>query len=316
VMLLTWALTDSAQGDSPKDYHFSLIHGGITRTYYVHLPPGYNKNTPMPVVIYLHGGGGNIMAAYKDKMDQAADALGFILAIPAGTGNFSDRWLVWNVGKWDNNGCCGYAYAHQIDDVGFISRMIDEINAKFSTDPKRMYATGISNGGLFSYLLGCKLPDKIAAVAPVAPPGVPEACLSYSLVSIVHVHGTGDPFAKYNGGTGGTLFPGLPGACFDLNAQNSRGPCAVQPAERQVDYWVRKNQCSPAPKTVYKKGAAKCFLYSPCTRGTEVEFCRVEGGGHTWPSGYQYVPASKIGPVSYDISFDQIWDFFKRHALK
>jgi len=297
-----------------NDYHFTLQHDGLTRHYNVHLPPGYDAHIPMPVVIYLHGGGGSITGAYRDKLDQFADKDGFILVIPNGTGPIPNHLLVWNVGSWDNNGCCGYAYEHKVDDVGFISSMIDDIKIKFAVDDKRVYATGISNGALLSYLLGCQLPGKIAAAAPIAPPGIPDGCISSGPVSLLHVHGTGDTFAKYNGGKGGSLIAGSKGVCFDFDNDNNRTTCRVEPAEQQAAYWIKKNQCTHS-KTVYQNGAATCTRYGGCANATEFEFCKIQGGGHTWPSGYQYAPVSKVGPVSNDISFDQIWDFLKDHSL-
>jgi polyhydroxybutyrate depolymerase len=299
------------QGDS-----LSLEHGGITRTYNVHLPPGYSPQVPMPVVIYLHGGGGSIAAAYKDKMDQESDRLGFILLIPAGTGPIPNRFLTWNNGTISGVGCCAYAYEHNIDDVGFISQMIDQVKAKFAVDAKRIYVAGISNGAAMAYLIGCELPDKIAAVAAVASGGVPDACSSSRPMSIIYVHGTGDPLVPYNGGTGGILFPNSPGGCIFPKKGNARGRCPDQSTEAKVDFWVKKDQCALNPERVYQSGAATCVSYNRCASGTEVEFCKIEGGGHTWPSGNQYLSASKIGPVSYDISFVQIWNFLKKHALQ
>ena len=78
------------------DYPLSLPHGGIIRKYNVHLPPGYNKNNPFPLVIHLHGGGGSIRGAYNDGVDKAADKFGFILVVPGGTGPVPDRLLTWN----------------------------------------------------------------------------------------------------------------------------------------------------------------------------------------------------------------------------
>ncbi len=152
-----------------------------------------------------------------------------------------------------------------------------------------------------SYRLACELSDKIAAVAPVAPPFVPEVCDSSPRpISVIHVHGTADPCALYEGGY----------------CDNCLGkPISAQSAKDMINSWVVRNRCADEPKIVYNKGNAKCVSYSQCGQGVEVEFCTIAGGGHTWPSGTQYLPAKVIGPVSYDISFDQIWEFFKRHSL-
>lgn len=286
----------------PGDYDFSLVHDGLKRIYKVYVPSSYDKKTQTSVVIYLHGGGGSINAAYKDGLDKASDKFGFILVIPAGTGPIPDRLLVWNGGNWGAGECCGSAVEKNIDDVGFISKIINEVKTKFNADEKRIYATGISNGGLMSYRLACELSDKIAAVAPVAPPGTPSACAPSRPVSIMHIHGTADPCAPFNGGMGG--------GCLGSKKYE------MMSARDMVDSWIKRNNCSTNFTTTYQKGKTICMSYKQCNNEVEVEFCTIEGGGHTWPSGSQYLPIDRIGPVSYDISFDQIWDFFKKHPIE
>lgn len=279
---------------------FTLKHDGIAREYDVRLPRSYSPETPMAVVFYFHGGGGSKRAAYRDGVDTYADKFGFILVVPSGTGPFKDKLFTWNSGRWSGwiseGECCGHAGKNNIDDVGFISKVIDEVRGNFSVDENRVYAMGISNGAMMSYRLACELPDKIAAVAAVAPPAVPGICSSsVKPVPIIHIHGTADPCSLYNGGE-----------CD--SCAGSKGFVA-QSASEMISFWLKKNGCLEQRETVYAKGAAVCLGYQKCIK--PVEFCAIEGGGHTWPSGAQYAPASKIGQVSYDISFDQIWDFFK-----
>lgn len=282
------------------DYQYSLEHDGIIRKYNLHLPSGYDKNSPTPVVIYLHGGGGSIRAAYEDGIDKASDEFGFILAIPAGTGPIPDRLLRWNGGTWDGAGSRGYAVDNNIDDVGFISKLIDEVIKEFSVDENRIYATGISNGALMTYRLGCELSDKIAAIAVVAAPAMPSNYVPSRPISVMLLHGTADPVAPFYGGKGG-----IRNVSFQAHS-----------AKDMVDYWVEKNACPKDFTTSYENGRVKCLSYGPCRNSTVIEFCTIEGGGHTWPSGWQYSPVDRIGPVSYDISFEQIWEFFKKHPRK
>lgn len=289
----------SALAFSQEVLREKIRHDGLTRKYNVHLPEGYNKKNPSPLVIYLHGGGGSMKAAYQDGLDKASDKFGFILAVPDGTGILPNRLHTWNAGEWNGGDCCGYAYENDVDDVGFISAMIDEIKKKFSVDGKRIYATGISNGAIMSYRLACELPDKITAVAAVAPPAVPSPCLSSGSVSIMQINGTADPAVPFNGGKGG----GILGKSF-----------MVAPAQEMVGFWLRMNGCAENQSVTYQKGSATCITYGPCRNGAEVVLCKIEGGGHTWPSGNQYMPENKVGPVSYDLSFDQIWEFFRKQT--
>jgi len=297
-----------AIGYGPGDHNFSLIHDGLTRTYKVHVPSSYNAKISTPVVMYFHGGGGSIQAAFKDGVDKYSDKFGFILAVPAGTGPIPSRLLTWNGGKWPPGkgttgfeSCCGYASKNNVDDVGFISQMIEEVKRNFNVDENRIYATGISNGGIMSYRLACEIADKIAAIAPVAPPAVPLDCAPSKPVPVMHIHGTADPCAPYGGGTGG--------GCLGSEKYE------MQSAKDMVNIWKNINKCSDDSTIVYQNGDATCISYNKCGGGSGVKLCTIEGGGHTWPSGSQYLPEKNIGPVSYETSFNQIWKFFKKHSL-
>jgi polyhydroxybutyrate depolymerase len=235
-------------------------------------------------------------------MDKASDKFGFILVIPAGTGPIPDKLLTWNSGVWDGGDCCGYAAENNVDDVGFLSKVIDRVKKRFNVDQDRVYATGISNGGMMSYRLACELSDKIAAVAAVASPAVPADCNPSRPVSIMHIHGTADPCTPFSGGmTDGGI---------------GRKKFRAQSAKEMADFWVKKNGCPASFEVSYRHGKARCIKYGPCRDATEIILCTIEGGGHTWPSGSQYLPVNRIGPVSYDISFDQIWEFFKENPKK
>lgn len=287
----------------PGDYDFSLVHDGLTRTYKVHVPARHDDTTPVPVVMYLHGGAGDKRAAYMDGMDKMSDKYGFILAIPEGTGEVKLGHLrgSWNGGKWATGACCGNA-----DDVGFISKMIDEIKQKFNVDEKRIYATGISNGGLMTNRLGCELTDKIAAIATVAPAAVMSSCSPSRPMPVMDIQGTVDPANPPDGSQPRGIFKEGSGSGFAMSYKKMT-PYQV------VDAWKKINRCTEARADGYQNGGAKCIIYNECAEGAEVELCMVEGMGHAWPGGSQYLPASMVGPVSYDISFDQIWEFFKRH---
>lgn len=291
----------------PGDYDFSLAHDGLTRIYKVHVPPSYDKEILTPVVIYLHGGGGSIQAAFNEGVDKYSDKLGFLLVVPAGTGILKDKLLTWNAGGWSTNSegvekCCGYAAENNVDDVGFIEKVISEIKQNFNVDEKRIYSTGISNGGIMSYTLACELSDKIAAIAPVAPPGTPKECTVLRQVPVMHIHGTADPCAPFNGGIGG--------GCLGSKKYE------MQSAQKMVDIWKNIDGCSSVSQPSYSKGKASCITYQGCQNRADVEFCTIQGMGHTYPSGVQYLSIDKIGPVSYDISFDQIWEFFQKHPMQ
>lgn len=271
---------------------FSLVHDKRSRRYDVYTPSGYNQSASFPVVIYFHGAGGNINACYKKRLNRMSDKFGFILVSPEGTGMVK----TWNGGEWDGDKCCGYAMRKNIDDVGFIQKVIAEVEENFKVDEKRIYLTGFSNGALMVYRLACELSDKIAAIAVVAPLAVPSPCEISEAIPVMHIHGTADPRVPFAGGKG-------EGGRFD-----------AQSAREMVDSWIQRDQCSEDFTTSYQKGDATCVSYGGCSEDAKVVFCTIVGMGHTWPSGKQYLPEETIGAVSFDISFDQMWEFLSSHS--
>ena len=166
------------------------------RTYLVHLPASYSKDKAWPVVLVFHGGGGNgEQMAGMTGFSRKADREGFIAVYPNGSGRWQNRFLTWNAGN-----CCAYAYENGIDDVGFIRALIGKLKKDYAVDERRVFATGISNGGMMSYRLACGLSDLIAAIGPVA--GAQNIdCEPKRPVSVVILHGTADLYVRYKGGT-------------------------------------------------------------------------------------------------------------------
>ena len=173
------------------DHDRSLAFGGATRTYFVHVPPRVSEGQPLPVVLAFHGGGGNASGfkAYAG-LDALADRQGFVVVYPDGSGRLGRRLLTWNAG-----GCCGYAAAQNVDDVGFALAVLRDVARNVSVDPARVYATGHSNGAMMAYRMAIDASDRIAAVAPVAgamqAPGFPPP----RPVPVLHIHSVDDPRA-------------------------------------------------------------------------------------------------------------------------
>ncbi len=282
-----------------NDPEFALMHDGLRRVYRVHIPVSYDGKHPVPVVIYVHGGAGDMRAAYMDGLDKFSDKYGFLLLVPQGTGGvkLGRMRAQWNGGKWETGDCCGSA-----DDVGFISRMIDEAKGKFNIDEKRIYATGISNGGLMVNRLGCELSEKIAAIAPVASAAIISDCRPSKPVSIIVIHGSADPANPPDGSAPRGIFAEK--GAFAMSYKRMT-PYQV------VDKWKKINGCLGKGRQGYKKGKADCIIFDQCRTGAEVELCIVEDMGHAYPGGSQYLPENMVGPVSYDMTFDQIWEFFE-----
>ncbi len=279
---------------SPMSRRYKLNIGGTMRTYQVRLPAGFDPNLSYPLVIYFHGGGGNIIMSALDNVESAADTYGFIVATPSGSmltvAGYES--LDWNIGSWATGACCGSA-----DDVGFTKKMIAEIQRNFRIDKNRIYATGISNGGGMANRVACELSDKIAAIATVAPAAIESTCSPSHKVAVMDIHGTGDLCNLYSGGTP-TNFCGL--------TDYTR----MTPAQVLTTWLGINGGNSNSHSTVYQNGAATCESY-PGT--VETEMCVVTGMGHVYPNGYQYYDPTIIGPVSHDLTFAQIWSFFSRN---
>lgn len=289
-------------GASANDYDFTVEQNGLARKYRVYTPANYDPTVSWPGVMFLHGGGGNINTSEKDHMKYFADKLGFVLISPDGTGFFPNVFHTWNAGSWGDDSCCGWAADHDIDDVEFLSTVIDDVEGNFNVDPGRMYVTGMSNGGMMAYRLACELTDKISAVAAVAPLAVESGCSPSRPIPVMDVQGTDDPCVPYDGG--------VTNGCVGKTYYD------MQSTAEKVDQWREIDGCSGNAVTVYKNGSAECADYTGCSKGGDVELCTIDGGGHAWPSGAQILPQSMVGPVSYDMSFDQMWNFFQRNTPK
>ncbi|MDD2689073.1 MAG: hypothetical protein PHT41_02855 [Candidatus Omnitrophica bacterium] len=293
------------------DYEFSIQHGGLERKYYIHVPPSYKSTLPTALILNFHGGSGSPQGHRKiTQMDNTSDKEGFIIAYPRGTRPDADTKKIlqrfWNPGK----GPAGYfnVKISHIDDIGFVDKMLDDIESKFNIDKMRIYATGFSNGAGLTYALACNLSNRIAAIAPVGCPfwNFPESCNPQRPVSIIYFHGTSDKCAPYNGG---------PSGCEAGIASSGR---VFISAQDTINIWKEKNGCSGSQEITYQRGEVTCKTYKQCNQGAEITFCEIKDGGHTWPGGLPYkLPGSDVGKTTYDISADDaMWAFFKRHTLE
>jgi len=287
-----WVKPVSAAGDLEG----SLVVDGRTRSYRLHLPPGYDARTPLPLVINLHGGGGRAQAAERmSGMNAKADKENFIAVYPNGSGRFGDRLLTWNSGN-----CCAYARVNNVDDTAFVRALIAKLEHEYAVDSRRIYATGMSNGVMMSHRLGCELSDKLAAIAPVAGAlNVPD-CRPAQPISVVIFHGTADRHVRYEGGKP-----------YQQADRLQRTDNSVAYA---VNFWVRHNGCSPTPQT-HKEGMLRTDSYTGCRAGTAVTLYTLEGEGHTWPGGVRYLPTAD--PPSTSVSATNLmWSFFSSHPKR
>jgi polyhydroxybutyrate depolymerase len=276
-----------------------LQHGGRDRSYILRVPPAVETaRSRIPLVLVLHGGGGNgdnaeAMTGFTAKGRSEA----FIAAYPEGTARGRIRLFTWNAGH-----CCGYAMESGIDDVGYIAVLIDHLLADCPIDPNRIFITGMSNGAMMAHRLGRELPGRIAAIAPVVGGLFGDEAVSRANVSAIMISGLLDASVPpYTGGATGGRF----GAAWDGTQ--------LKPAEYQAQYWAAANRCQPEP-AVRETSAYRHLRYT-CSGSSGVELYAVKDNGHAWPGGQR---GSRLGdrPSQALDATDVIWTFFAAHPKR
>jgi polyhydroxybutyrate depolymerase len=281
----------------PGDHTRTLMMGEQKRTYLVHIPKDYDPKMPAPVVLALHGAAMNgSMMVWFSGLNKKSDQAGFIVVYPSGTG--TGPFLIWNAGGFKGKMAEGRA-----DDVAFIGKLLDDLAIVVNVDEKRVYACGMSNGGMMCYRLAAELSDRIAAIAPVAGTIAIDESKPKRPVPVIHFHGTKDTFVPFEMAKGKTpKFMKLKGV------------------EDSIQTWVKLNGCDEKPKTetLSKDGDEMKVTrktYGGGKDGSEVVLVVIEEGGHTWPG--MTPPASFMGKSAMNVSAnDLMWEFFQKHKLK
>jgi polyhydroxybutyrate depolymerase len=245
---------------------------------------------PLPLVFALHplllnGSQMRVLSGFEKRISRERP---FVVVYPSGIGNS------WNAGE-----CCGDGKTKQIDDVGFVRRVLEDLTEEFCIDETRVYATGFSNGGFLAHRLACEMSDSFTAIAAVAGTlGIPGAsCNPSRAVPVLQIHGTEDALVPIAGGA-----PKVPfGSSFGT----------FQAPRASVDVWREKNRCGEERET-FAAGVTRCVA-SQCAEGTAVEYCEITGGGHQWP-GTEPLPA--MGRQTKDLhATDKVLSFLFSHAL-
>lgn len=271
-----------------------LSHRGKKREYLLYTPQNHDQKIPMPLVIGFHGGKtSNARFAVTSQFHRLAEQEGFLVAYPNGIETN------WNDGRGTAN--------PDVDDVGFVTSLINEIRTIRNVDAKRIYVTGISNGGMMVQRLACERSDVIAAFSTVAGAmgtALKPKCSPSRPVAMMIIHSPEDKFVFWNGG------------------EMTRGEGgSILSVPDLVDFWKQKNECSTFKKEVLadkgQNDATKVIVHrhGGCKDSSEVLLYKIEGGGHTWPGG-EAQPAWLVGPTSVRMNATrEIWSFFKAHSL-
>lgn len=290
----------------------TLIHDGNSRIFGFHVPQTANRGTA-PLVFLLHGGGGGAEQIFGTEFGRSwreiADENGLLLILPQGREDLSST----GNHHWNDcrTGIQNPDVATDLDDVGFITTLIDLADERFGIDRTRVFATGASNGGMMSFRLAFEASEQFTAIGALIAniPDPSECSLPTTPISVLIMNGTEDPLVPYDGG------------CV-ANASCRRG--FVTSTAQSVDFWVQFNATSRTavvedlPNIVANDSSTvTTFRYSGGLHGTEVLLYRVDGGGHTVP-GEEPIGVARLlasGPKNRDINgATETWKFFQQHA--
>lgn len=289
-------MTTGGPDAPPKLTRERLVVGNAERTFGYYAPAA--RPGPMPLVIALHGRLGD--GAGQDKLGHwstVAREQGFFVALPDGVSR-----------SWNDARGGTPASEQGVDDVAFVSALIDWFAAHFSLDSHRVYIAGMSNGGFMTATLACKLADRVAGVALVAstmPKALETTCAPSRPVAFAVIAGEADPLVPYGGGR---VRRGSGGEILSANAT--------------AELWAKLDGCAAAPETrampdldANDETTTDVATYAACGGGAEVRLYTVHGGGHTWPGGWAYFPEALIGKTAGDFdATEEIWRFFSAHA--
>ena len=284
------------------DHECSLKHDGRDRTFLLHIPPQYDGTKPLPLVMFFHGGMGTAKhAASAYGWNEKADKEGFLVVYPNGTGPIQ---------TWNATHGCGSAFRNNVDDVGFVKAILQDLNAKAKVDPKQIYATGMSNGAMLAHRLAAEMSQVFAAVAPVAGAiggkenaSAPEKRIPQPAnpVAMIIIHGKADQNVLYDGG--------------ETKAGAEKGRIDLSIAEA-VSFWTKADGCSATPKKEeLNNGTVIKETYASET-GADVVLYTIVDGAHAWPGGTR-MRRKALGDKPQGFSAtDQAWDFFAHHPKK
>jgi len=287
---LSFSNCQKNSGGKTYRYNGAMTVDGYKRTYLLNLPPNFYDTSGFPLVILLHGFGGSAAQAEQDYgVTNKGNAEHFVVVYPEGVASGGAHHLrSWNAGN-----CCFVAQSNNVDDVRYISTLIDYLVGNYKVDPRKVYVAGMSNGAMMAYTLACQLSGKVAAIASVSGTLVASSpCTPSRVVPVLEIHSSQDTKVPFNGGYGldGVWFPAVDSGLNVLAASDTcDAPAVTQYTGYSLTEW-RNNS------------------------GVTIDQYLTEDGGHSWPGGLK--PRPQADPPSvYLNATGLLWDFFQRYPL-
>lgn len=301
-LLLTADDTELPSPPSAGDYTLKLKASGFDRLARIHVPKGYAAGTNPPLVLAFHGAGGSGATMLENNGWAAqSNQAGFIVVAPDGLpafprlpANFRTNPRLWNSGVLNPN-----TPRAQIDDVAFVSQLLNELKSRLLYDEAKVFVTGHSNGASMTFLLGAKLSERIAAIAPVGGPMAVADPKPTKPLPTLFIIGVADPLVPFNGGE--VKLPWGP-------------PKTHPPVSEFLAPWAKALGCINEPRPIAENDGLKKVEYSAMAGKASLTAIFITNHGHEWPGGQgSGLPESLIGPSSNSLNATQtIWDFFAK----
>lgn len=303
-LFVSWIFLSACTGPPPEippgPKEVQIAHDNYIRNVTYQIPKKLRKRK-RSLVICLHSGGetaDNFARITRRGFNKLSETSNFVVAYPEALNNY------WNDARTDSISLSHY---DEIDDVGFIDKVIDYAIDSFRIDPSNIFVTGLSEGGLMTFRLACEIPQKIKGFATVAASLSLDQlvdCRADTTVSLLAINGTRDPILPYSGGQ----------IIIDEMEQGS-----VLPIEDAINFWLKESECTDKSSTrdisnrdTFDETRSEKIIYSNCKYGNKIVLIKVNNGGHTWPGGRQYEGQRNIGKTSKDFNATaEIWKFFK-----
>lgn len=291
----------AASADQPpqitgRSQSVTLEVAGTTRRYLLYLPGIHDRGAPLPLLVALHGGGGHAEFMADEErygLIGKAERAGFAVVFPNGHSRLPrGRLATWNAG-----GCCGNARDTGSDDVAFIRAVVADVARRTPIDRQRIFATGMSNGGMMAYRLACEAADLFRAVAAVAGTEAVADCRPVRPVPVLHIHAHDDSHVLFDGGAGPDAF------------RDRRQVMDFVAIPETIARWVSRNGCQKAPQRILERPDAWCERYTGCREAASVQLCVTANGGHSWPGATRVRRGKAAASQALDAN-DTIWNFF------